>query len=397
MSASRWTMGTQRTRMTRKASAFLTAVLGLGLAACGGGAKGGGTMAGGGGGGPKSKKPMSKLAKDAPPPPEVKAPAKVAEVSQSEKAKWDKAAKEYADIAKQADAAGWTDGLCLQAAAIWKVSANASPKLVEARFNVGAAWSNCHADSKAEKEYNAALSIQAYAPALANIGEIYLRGHNESRAKEWFDKALQVDPNNAAAHNNLAWMIYEKMHVSTGRRRARSSGGRGHRPPAPRPRGGGREPGGVQYLRADPPRRLGGEPVASRPVPTAHRPGQEEERQVRAAVRHFGAALPQEERRLASHRRPDQGHRPGSRLDRGPHGPRLARRVVPQVRRCQGSVRRGPQEGAQEPTPRSGSGSPCAASRPCRRTRTCWTPPRRPISRPRAGSRTTARPTSTSA
>lgn len=205
------------TNMKTWLAAGLTAI--VVATGCGGGGGAGGAAGGGTTtvkGAPVGKKPMSKVAAKAAPPPEVKAAGPVVEMSDNDKAKFDKAAKAYADLEKEAQATGWNSGLCSRAAAVWEGLANSAPKMVEARFNVGASYSHCHEDAKAEAAYKAAIAINgAYAPAFANIGEIYLRGGAPDKAKPWFDNALKADPNNAAAHNNLAWMLYQKLRVST--------------------------------------------------------------------------------------------------------------------------------------------------------------------------------------
>jgi tetratricopeptide (TPR) repeat protein len=82
----------------------------------------------------------------------------------------------------------------------------------QARFNAGTILEGCGYEKDAEGEYQAALSANpAYAPAMANLGQIYWKQNNPSTAKSWFEKAIQADPAHAgAAYANLGAIIYNQ-------------------------------------------------------------------------------------------------------------------------------------------------------------------------------------------
>lgn len=82
----------------------------------------------------------------------------------------------------------------------------------QAHFNAGTILESCGYDKDAEGEYQAALNVNAaYAPAMANLGELYYRANNPATAKQWFEKAIQADPLHAgSAYANLGAILYQQ-------------------------------------------------------------------------------------------------------------------------------------------------------------------------------------------
>lgn len=157
-----------------------------------------------------SKKEMTELAAEAPPPPSVTPGQKVErEVSKEAKAEFTEAVKFFQE---QDKAGAWTLDKCTAAASKFEAVASAHDKMVEAYFNAGVAYQKCGDAKNAEAMYQRAISINpSHAPSLANLGEIYFRGGNEERGKQYFEQAVKADPKITAARNNLAWILYTKI------------------------------------------------------------------------------------------------------------------------------------------------------------------------------------------
>jgi tetratricopeptide (TPR) repeat protein len=81
----------------------------------------------------------------------------------------------------------------------------------QAHFNAGTLLEFAGDQKGAEGQYNDALAANpAYGPALNNLGEIYYRTGSPQRAREWFEKAIKVDPTgSASAYANLGLMLYQ--------------------------------------------------------------------------------------------------------------------------------------------------------------------------------------------
>src|SRR4051812_10009560 len=82
----------------------------------------------------------------------------------------------------------------------------------QAYFNAGTLLDQCGDEKGAEDKYKAALDANpANGFALNNLGEIYYRRGNPTTAKSWFEKAIQADPTHvASAYNNLAVLAYNQ-------------------------------------------------------------------------------------------------------------------------------------------------------------------------------------------
>ncbi len=162
-----------------------------------------------GGAQPSTKKEMTKIAAEAPPPPTVTPNAVVQrKVTSEAKSDFSGAVAFFNEAAKD----GWTAAECTSAAQKFMDVASTHDKMVEAYYNAGVSYQMCADMDKAKGQYEKALKLNpSHAPSLANMGEIVLRGGNQSRAEEYFNAAVKADAQITAARNNLAWLIYEKM------------------------------------------------------------------------------------------------------------------------------------------------------------------------------------------
>jgi tetratricopeptide (TPR) repeat protein len=161
------------------------------VAACGGATK-------------TSKKGMTKIAGEAPPPPSGSAKTIDRTVSRAVEKDFDAAVAFYNAKAKE----GWSESNCRDASDKFQSIVGDNSKMIEARFNSGLALQNCGMNKAAEGEYQKALKINpGHAESLSNLGEIYFKGGNESRAKQYWEKAVNADGKIVAARNNLAWLI----------------------------------------------------------------------------------------------------------------------------------------------------------------------------------------------
>lgn len=170
--------------------------LAVSLAACGGAQK-------------TSNADMAEQARGAGPAPSVEGgtPAKI-ERNVSNEAQSDfAAAVKYFN-----DQSSWTAATCSAAADKFLDVAKTHDKMVEAYFNAGVSYHKCGDTKKAEEMYKKALGVQgSHSPSLANLGEIYFRGGNEPVGEQYFNRAVQADGQNVAAHNNLAFILYKRL------------------------------------------------------------------------------------------------------------------------------------------------------------------------------------------
>lgn len=154
-----------------------------------------------------SKKGMSKLAADAPPPPSGGGPIDRS-VSGEAKKDFQEAVAYFQEQAK----GGWNQQTCVAAAQRFESVASSHKKMVEARYNAGLSYQQCGMNKEAEDQYHAALKIYAqHSPSLSNLGQIYFRGGNEARAKQYWEKAVEADKQIAGARNGLAWLMIRDL------------------------------------------------------------------------------------------------------------------------------------------------------------------------------------------
>ena len=231
-----------------------------------------------------SKRGMSHLAANAPPPPSGsgKIDRKVSE----------DAAQDFTDAVKfyqEQGKGGWNANACTAAARRFEKVADEHNKMVEALYNAGLSYQNCHMMKDAEARYQQALDIQpTHGPSLSNLGEIYFQGGNEARAKQYWEKAVEADKKIVGARNNLAWLMIRD--VRDGQGQPELDEGPDPHPPAlgaggrQRQRRGLRAPGAVLHAG------LGAQRVAADPGQAPARQGREVRRQVPAAVQRARAA-----------------------------------------------------------------------------------------------------------
>lgn len=151
-----------------------------------------------------SKKGMSHLAANAPPPPSGSGGKIDRNLSEDAAHDFAGAVKFYEEQAK----GGWNANACTAAARRFEQVADEHNKMVEALYDAGLSYQNCHMMKDAEARYQQALDIQpTHGPSLSNLGEIYFQGGNESRAKQYWERAVQADKKIVGARNNLAWLM----------------------------------------------------------------------------------------------------------------------------------------------------------------------------------------------
>jgi tetratricopeptide (TPR) repeat protein len=171
----------------------LIAALALALVACGGAT---------------SKKGMSRIAADAPPPPSGGAGAIKRDVSSDARKDFQAAVAFYQEQAKS----GWNKSSCQSAAQRFEQVASSHNKMVEATYNAGLSYQNCRMMRQAEDRYQDALKIHSgHAASLSNLGEIYFKGGNEARGKQYWEQAVKADPKVVGARNNLAWLMIRQV------------------------------------------------------------------------------------------------------------------------------------------------------------------------------------------
>jgi tetratricopeptide (TPR) repeat protein len=192
--------------------------LGLAVAGCAGP-----KAEGGGGGTPKTAheetappppsgeevaKHQQKEKEAAPPPPvTVQQMAAQKKAAENERADFDAAFAKW-EASKKAGTVG-TD--CKSLASAFESVAHSHKSLAaQALFNAGTLLDQCGDEKGAEDKYKAALEANpGNGFALNNLGEIYYRRGNPTTAKSWFERAIQADPTHvASAYNNLAVLLY---------------------------------------------------------------------------------------------------------------------------------------------------------------------------------------------
>src|SRR5690606_8123660 len=108
-----------------------------------------------GGASKTSNKGMSDLAKGAPPPPSGENRKLDRSVSKATENDFAGAVAYFKEQAK----AGWNEASCQESANRFGAIVDASPKIIEARFNSGLSFQSCGMNKAAEDEYQKALKI----------------------------------------------------------------------------------------------------------------------------------------------------------------------------------------------------------------------------------------------
>jgi tetratricopeptide (TPR) repeat protein len=101
---------------------------------------------------------------------------------------------------------------CEQMAEAWMgVYKQHGKQMAVAYFNAGAVWEECGDPQKAEGIYQRLTSeVPAYDMAYNNLGVIYWNRRQETKALDYFKKAVDVNPRTNAPRNNLAAALRNK-------------------------------------------------------------------------------------------------------------------------------------------------------------------------------------------
>lgn len=169
-----------------------------------------------GGASPSTKKEMTEVAANAEPPPQVPDLVEAKGANVPDRAVSTEAKADFGQAVayfQEQEKAAWKSDTCQIAADKFQSIASDHDKLVEAWFNAGVAYQKCGMNKEAEGMYKKAIGINpAHAPSLANLGEIYYRGGNDTVGRQYFEQAIKADAQVTAARNNLAWVLYTKIH-----------------------------------------------------------------------------------------------------------------------------------------------------------------------------------------
>ena len=97
----------------------------------------------------------------------------------------------------------WISGCSLPRIVILK-----DPLTPEEHLNLGVAYENKGEFDLATKEYE--LAAKKLPLAFLYLGNVSFRKQEWKKAEEYYRKAIDKDPRNADAHNNIAWLYYTK-------------------------------------------------------------------------------------------------------------------------------------------------------------------------------------------
>lgn len=83
------------------------------------------------------------------------------------------------------------------------------PLTAEEHLNLGVAYEKKGEFDHAIKEYE--LAANKLPLAYLYLGNVYFQEYEWTKAEEYYKQAIKEDPENADAHNNLAWLYYTKQ------------------------------------------------------------------------------------------------------------------------------------------------------------------------------------------
>ena len=89
-----------------------------------------------------------------------------------------------------------------------KISILKDPLTPEEHLNLGVTYEKQGRLDQAIREYQ--LAAKKLPIAFFYLGNAYFLKNDWDQAEIYFKKAIKKDANNAAAHNNLAWLYYQK-------------------------------------------------------------------------------------------------------------------------------------------------------------------------------------------
>jgi len=96
----------------------------------------------------------------------------------------------------------------LSACSIPRIIVIKDPLTPEEHINLGVAYEKEGELDQAIKEYR--LAAKKLPIAFLYLGNAYFLKNDWDEAEIYFKKAIEKDAKNAAAHNNLAWLYYQK-------------------------------------------------------------------------------------------------------------------------------------------------------------------------------------------
>ena len=92
--------------------------------------------------------------------------------------------------------------------ALPRIVAEKDPLTPEEHLNLGVAYEKSGEFDNAIKEYKLAAKKQPL--AYLYLGNAHFQKKEWDRAEVCYKKAVELDPTNADAHNNLAWLYYSR-------------------------------------------------------------------------------------------------------------------------------------------------------------------------------------------
>ena len=132
------------------------------------------------------------------------------QVTEDQKADFEKAAADYQNTKKKGPL---TPGDCGSLAGTFKKLADKSPAMLEARNNEATIYLECGRKDDAVSIWNSMASgAKPYAPALANLGYLAWQTGNKANAQSLFERSVQADPLTGSifARINLAQIMREQ-------------------------------------------------------------------------------------------------------------------------------------------------------------------------------------------
>ncbi|HET6150746.1 MAG TPA: tetratricopeptide repeat protein [Polyangia bacterium] len=142
-------------------------------------------------------------------PEQIVPKAKKREISEDQRAEFDKAMARYQSAKKSG---GLSGGECSSVADAFKSAAEGTPVLLEALFNQGAVLQECGREDEAIRIWQGMTEGKTkYGPAMTNLGYIAWKQNEPGRAEALFSRAIESDPlHTVEARNNLAQILRDK-------------------------------------------------------------------------------------------------------------------------------------------------------------------------------------------
>jgi Flp pilus assembly protein TadD len=142
-------------------------------------------------------------------PEQIVPKAKKREISEDQRAEFDKAMVRYQSAKKSG---GLSGGECTSVADAFKNAAEGTPVLLEALFNQGAVLQECGREDEAIRIWQSMTEGKTkYGPAMTNLGYIAWKQNEPGRAEALFSRAIESDPlHTVEARNNLAQILRDK-------------------------------------------------------------------------------------------------------------------------------------------------------------------------------------------